>query len=112
MGLKFAQKYPYKSPEWQAASNLRLEIERKNGQLTHTRFEGLGGASSRPGRGYTAHASAFAMSLVAHNSRTMDNFVRKAEGIDTTKSASRRSRRDITEALIDIRPQRDGRAAA
>lgn len=112
VGLKFAQKYPYKTPEWQAAYNLRSEIERKNGQLKHSRFEGLGDALRRPGRGYTAHAIALAMSLVAHNIRTIDVFVRKAEGIDTTKSASRRSRRDTAETLTDIRPQRDGRAAA
>jgi len=112
VGLRFAQKYPYRTPEWHAAYNLRSEIERKNGQLKHSRFEGLGDALRRPGRGYTAHAIALAMSLVAHNIRTIDIFVRKAEGIDTTKSASRRSRRDITETLTDIRPQRDGRAAA
>lgn len=112
VGLKFQQKYPFKSAEWQAAYNLRSGIERKNGQLKHTKFESLGDALRRPTRGYTSHALNIAMLMVAHNLRTIDNFLRTAEGIDTKKSQRRRTRRADDEKLTRIRKQPDGRTAA
>lgn len=112
VGLKWQQKHPYKSDEWKAAYHLRSEVERKNSQLKHTRFEALDDAGKRPTRGYTAHALQVAMLVVAHNVRTLDNYMRIAEGIDTKKSSRRQSRRSDSEKIHGVRQQRDGRSAA
>lgn len=87
-------------------------MERKNAQLKHTRFESLDDAGKRPTRGYTPHALQVAMLVVAHNVRTIDNYLRTAEGIDTKKSTRRQSRRSGEEKIGGIRKQLDGRSAA
>jgi hypothetical protein len=87
-------------------------VERKNAQLKHTRFESLDDAGKRPTRGYTPHALQVAMLVVAHNVRTIDNYLRTAEGIDTKKSTRRQSRRTGEEKIGGIRKQPDGRSAA
>jgi hypothetical protein len=52
------------------------------------------------------------MLVVAHNVRTIDNYLRTAEGIDTKKSTRRQSRRSGEEKIGGIRKQLDGRSAA
>jgi hypothetical protein len=112
VGLRFQQKYPFKSAEWHLSYNLRSGMERKNGQLKNSKFESLGDALRRPARGFTPHALNIAMLMVAHNLRTIDNFLRIAEGIDTKKSQRRRTRRADDEKLAHISKQRDRRTAA
>ena len=38
-GVRWAQKFPYRGPEWQAAYNLRSTVERKNNLLKHPTLE-------------------------------------------------------------------------
>jgi len=111
VGLKWQQKHPFKSDAWKTAYFLRSGVERKNAQLKHTRFESLDDAGKRPTRGYTPHALQVAMLVVAHNVRTIDNYLRTAEGIDTKKSTRRQSRRSGEEKIGGIRKQIDGRSA-
>ena len=99
-----ATKHPFKSDAWKTAYFLRSGLERKNAQLTHTRFESLDDAGKRPTRGYTPHALQVAMLVVAHN-------LRAAEGIDMKKSTRRQSRRSGEEKIGGIRKQLDGRSA-
>jgi hypothetical protein len=50
--------------------------------------------------------------MVAHNIRTLDTFLRAAEGIDTKKRTRRKSRRNPDEILVKVRKQHDARKAA
>lgn len=113
IGLRWAQRHPYMSPEWHKAYNLRSAVERKNSQLKHTKFEDLDNPLKRPRRGHAANSLAVAMMAVAHNLRTIDNHLRTAEGIDTTKSPHRRKRRrNKAEILTRVSKPRDGRSRA
>jgi len=102
-GLRWGQKYPYKSPDWQKAYDLRTTVERKNSQLKHNGFEDLNNPLNRPARGYAANALAVAMIATAHNIRTVNTYLRTAEGIETSRSPRRR------DVLKDVAKQRDGR---
>jgi hypothetical protein len=110
IGLRWAQKHPYMSDAWRTSYNRRTEVERKNAQLKHSSREDLNNPLKRPGRGYAACSLAVAMLVTAHNLRTIDNYLRAAEGIDTTKSPRRRApRRRAEDKLTGVRPQRDTR---
>lgn len=110
IGLRWGQKFPFKSPEWRTAFNLRSGVERKNGQLKHAAREDLNNPCNRPARGHAATSLDVAMLACAHNLRTVNDFGRRAERIDTAKTPRRRSaRRAADETLRGIRSQRDGR---
>jgi hypothetical protein len=109
LGAKAGQKYPYKSPEWQRAYNLRSTVERKNRELKHNNFLDLESADRRPQRGYAANAVAIAMLVTAGNLLTLDNFLRTGEGIDTTKSPRRRKTKRVEKGIAGVTKQRDGR---
>ena len=110
IGLRWAQKHPYRSPEWQRAYNLRSTIERKNSELKHKSLEDLDNPLKRPARGYAQHALALAMVAAAHNIRTIDYYLLAATGIDASKSRRRRSRRDEAETIAGVSKQRDARS--
>ena len=114
-GLKWAQKYPFQSPEWKKAFNLRSAVERKNAQLKSPRFEDLDNAAKRPFRGYAWHSIAVAMLIVAHNVRVLEAHFRILEGISDPRNKHRltrvrKSRNDGS--LAGVLPQRDSRRAA
>lgn len=109
--MRWAQKYPYMSEEWRIAYNLRSTVERKNTQLKRDTTTDLDNTDKRPGRSYAAIAISVAMLITAYNVRTVDNPFRQAEGIATSKSHRRRSKRRPEELVVtDISRQRDGRA--
>jgi hypothetical protein len=113
VGERWGQKYPYLDEEWQAGYNLRSGVERKNRELKHENYIDLESADRRPQRGLAANAVAVAMYITSANIKTLDNFLRTAEGIDTTKSPRRRkSRRDDTLRIASVAKQRDGRTTA
>jgi hypothetical protein len=112
IGARWGQKYPFRTPEWQTAFDLRSAVERKNRELKHDNFVGLESADRRPQRGYAAHAIAIAMLVTSANLTTLDNFLRTAEGIDTTKSPGRRKpRRPEGLAIVGAMKQQDARSS-
>jgi hypothetical protein len=112
VGARWGQKYPFRSPEWQNAYNLRSAVERKNRELKHENFIGLESADRRPKRGYAANAIAIAMLVTTANLKTLDNFLRTSEGIDTTKSPRRRKpRRQVELKIAGAMKQADARSS-
>ncbi|WP_166867849.1 hypothetical protein [Salinibacterium sp. ZJ70] len=105
-----AQERAYKTAEWQRAYNLRSTVERKNSQLKHTGYENLQDPMKRPARGYTAHTLAVVMIATALNIREINNHLRAADGIDTSKGPRRAARRRSEEVLVGVKKQRDGRS--
>ena len=115
VGLRWAQKYPYKSPEWRTAYNLRSAVERANARLKHPALEHLGNAFKRQFRGYAPTALAVALMAVSYNIGAMDHFLRAAEGINLAKTQHRQTRpkqRPHWTLIEGIQKQQDGRAAA
>ena len=113
IGERWGQKYPYRTPEWTAAYDLRSGVERKNREVKHTNFIDLESADRRPQRGIAANSIAVAMYVTSANLVALDNYLRTAEGIDTTKSPRRRKSRRAEELkILGVAKQQDGRSAA
>jgi hypothetical protein len=110
-GTRWAQKYPYLSPEWRAAYNRRSTVERSNAQLKTGTTSDLDNADKRPGRGHAAHSVHVALLAVAHNVHTLDTFARMREDIISPKGVQRgrRRRRDETTVIPGVKKQRDAR---
>jgi len=115
IGLKHQQRYPFMSPEWHEAYNLRSTVERTNYLMKQPTLGDLANPYRRQFRGHAATSVAVAMFAAVHNLSAADYYLGAAEGISMITTRNRQTRpkqRPNGWRIEDIERKKNRRKAA